>query len=108
MARYLVAFSPHPSNHSRVGRVRIINLSLPIVVRGDEKRRLRTIRLEKIEDIGSVDVWAIVVGYGNGTRLGALIDAGTTVQDTAQRWARDRGGVGSRRGLVGVTTGTII
>jgi len=51
MARYLVALRQHSPDDCGVDGAWIVNLSLSVVVGGDEKRRFGVVRFEDIKDV---------------------------------------------------------
>ena len=99
----LVAFGNHSFDDSRP---LLVNGALAKVVTGDEEGSLEAGGLELVEDFVSVDVWAIVVSDGHGSRLQAFVDALSAVGNISLLGARVVASASSRRCLVGIASRT--
>jgi hypothetical protein len=101
----LVTFSDHTLDDSTP---LLVNSTLADVDTSDKESGLETSGVEFVQDLVSVDVWAVVVGDSNGSWLKAAVDAGTAVLNTAQLRASIIASAGTSRSLVGITTRSII
>lgn len=84
----------------------LVDSTLADVVTGDEEGGLEASSGELVKNLVSVDVWAVVVGDGNGSSLATGVDTGTAVSDVALLRASIIASAGSSRGLVGVAART--
>lgn len=82
----------------------LINGTLSDVDTSDEEGSLEARRSEFVQDLISVDVWAVIIGNGNGSRGAASIDTLTTIGNVAFLGASIITSAGSSGSLVSVTT----
>jgi len=80
----------------------LVDGALADVVTSDEERGVGSSCLEQFHNAFSVNVWTIVVGDGNGSRVVADVDAPTAIRNASELWARVVAGACSSRSLVGV------
>lgn len=98
-----MTFVIHALDH---GAPLLINSTLANVDTRDEECGLEAGGSELVENLVSVDVWAVVVGDGNGSGLQAAIDTGTAVLNAALLGTSIVASAGSSRSLVGITART--
>lgn len=84
----------------------LINRTFADVDTGNEEGGLEASRSELVQNLVSVDVWAVIVSDGNGSWLAASVNTTTTVRNATLLRASIVASAGSSRGLVGITTGT--
>ena len=105
MGSDLVTFGLHALDDS--GPL-LIDSTLADVVTGNEEGGLESGSVELVKNLVSVDVWAIIVGDGNGACLLASIDTATTIRNTSLHGTSVVASRSSNRGLVGITARTVV
>lgn len=86
----------------------VVNLSLSIVVSSDEEGCFRIVLLQYIQDMLGINVWAVIVGNGNGARHCAIVDTCSTIQDIAELGSRNSRGTSARWNLVVVASRCVV
>jgi hypothetical protein len=84
----------------------LINGAFAKVVASNEEGCVGVARLELCHNLLSVDIWAIIVGDGDGLRLQALPNTNATILNCAQLSTSIIASGGSIRGLVSIATWT--
>ena len=96
----LVTFGDHtPDNRSPC----LINGTLANVDTSDEEGGLEASRIEFVQNLVSVDVWAIIIGDGDSSWLATSVDTSTAVRDATLLSTDVVASSGSSGGLVGIT-----
>ena len=83
MASDLMVSLVHSPKNSRPWVIWVIDCAFIAVYCGDEKCRLRAIRIQKVKKVGRIEIRAIVVCKRNGIRDGALADQRSSVRNFA-------------------------
>lgn len=104
----LMAFGDHTADNSRPWRGFVINGALSNIDTRDKEGGLHAICGKLIEDIVGVDVWAVVVGNGDGSWLNAIINTLPTIWYGSELGSRNFAGASSRRQFVGITSWSIL
>lgn len=86
----------------------IINLSLAIVVAGDEECGFGIVLLQDIQDMISIDIRPIIISDGNGSSHCAIVDASSTIWDISEFGSCNRRGAAARWNGIVVTRGAIV
>jgi hypothetical protein len=95
----LVALGVHVGNNAAPV---LVDCTLAIVIASNEESGLRVLCSELRHDLLSVDIWAVVIGDGNGLGLQALADTDATICDSAELGASIILSGCSDRGLVSI------
>ena len=82
----------------------VVDLSLAVVITSDEEGCFGIVLLQYIQNMFGVDVWAIIISNGNGSRHCAIVDTSSTIQDIAELGSCNIGSASTRRDLVVVTS----
>lgn len=102
----LMAIGDHAADDGRVPRAGVLDLALGAIVTDDEEGGLDLVGLEDVEELGGVDVGAVVKGQGHLALVDALGDV-DAVRDVAESWAGDARRVAAGGDLVSVAGGSV-
>jgi hypothetical protein len=86
----------------------LINSTLADVNTSDKEGSLEARRIELVQNLVSVDVWAIIVGDSDSSWLAASVDASTAVRDAPLLSSDIVAGSSSSWGLVGITARAVV
>jgi hypothetical protein len=108
MAGDLVTSGIHLGDDGRPLGGSIIDSALAVVDTSDEESRLHIVLFEEVENIVSVDVWAVIVGDGDGTWLSARVKTAVTVVDISKLGTGNGTGVVAVGYLVSITARAVV
>jgi hypothetical protein len=99
---YLMTFGDHTADHSRPRLRLVVNGTLVDVDTGNKERSLESFRGEFVENIVSVNIWAVVISDGHSSGLGADVYSLSAVGNRADLGARGVAGAAARWQGVGI------